>query len=81
MVDRSYRLLGIMWEDSRRIHTEQSDFKSLAGYDQNDTRLVYDDEESHRKVLLLHLLFSFRPPLGLRRFITLSNLIISNIIK
>ena len=51
MVDRSYRLLGLMWDDSRRTHLEQSEFKSLAGYDQNDTRLVYDDEKSHLKVL------------------------------
>ena len=58
MIDRSYRLLGIMWEDSRRIHLEQSEFKSLAGYDQNDSRLVYDDEDAHQKVFF-HVLFFF----------------------
>ena len=55
-----YRLLGIMWSDSKLIHMEQSDFKSLAGYTNNDGRLVYDDEILHQKVSVNSYHLSFQ---------------------
>lgn len=50
-VDRSYRLLGIMWEENKRLHEEQSQFRSLAGFLENDRRLKYNDETRLRMVL------------------------------
>ena len=43
MVDRNYRLLGIMWEENVRCNTEALTYRSLAGFLENNKRLDYSD--------------------------------------
>ena len=52
MVNRNYRLLGIMWEENRRLHTETVEYRSLSGYLDNNKRLDYSDPARQQLVSL-----------------------------
>jgi len=55
MVDRNYRLLGIMWKQNRQFLEDIRNYRSIKGFMENEKRVIYNKKPENVRMVFRNI--------------------------